>query len=224
MCSAGEEPWRALGLALEIVDRFQEDEKRNVRRPAGRAGRRQAPVLGITGNIGTGKSTITKILAEQGVHVIDADRVVHDLYADSSSSLVKAVVAEFGRAIVAPDGTLDRTALGRIVFDDAVALGKLETIVHPAVVAEVQKSHLTALSQHTPCAIEAIKLIESDLVGLLDAVWIVVATPELQRARLCAKGMSAQRSATANRSAGVTGGKDRALKAKARRVCARVFD
>ena len=154
-----------------------------------RAGRRQAPVLGITGNIGTGKSTITKILAEQGVHVIDADRVVHDLYADSSGSLVKAVVAEFGRGIVAPDGTLDRTALGRIVFDDAVALGKLETIVHPAVVAEVEKS-LNSTSQHTPCAIEAIKLIESDLVGLLDAVWIVEATPELQRARLCAKGMS----------------------------------
>ena len=149
---------------------------------------RQSPVIGITGNIGTGKSTVTKILAERGVYVIDADHVVHALYADPHSVLVEAVADEFGGSVLAQDGTLDRTALARIVFEDAAARGKLESLVHPAVVAAVQKE-LGGKSPQTPCAIEAIKLIESDLVTMLDAVWIVEATPELQRARLRAKGM-----------------------------------
>ena len=151
--------------------------------------RQQAPVIGITGNIGTGKSTVTKILAERGVHVIDADHVVHALYADPNSALVEAVAAKFGGSILAQDGTLDRAALGKLVFGDTSALGRLESLVHPAVVAEVQKV-LDGISLQTPCAIEAIKLIESDLVTMLDAVWIVVATPELQLARLFVKGMS----------------------------------
>ena len=155
-----------------------------------RAGRRrEAPVLGITGNIGTGKSTAAKFLADLGVNVIDADRVVHALYRDPDSALVRAVAAAFGEDIRAKDGSLDRAALGKVVFNDATALSKLETIVHPAVVAEVQKA-LDRTPVHVPCAIEAIKLIESDLVTMLDAVWIVVATPALQRDRLNAKGMS----------------------------------
>ncbi len=149
---------------------------------------RHSPVIGITGNIGTGKSTVTKILAERGVHVIDADHIVHALYADPHSALVEAVADEFGGSVLAQDGTLDRTALARVVFEDAAARGTLESLVHPAVVAEVQKE-LDGKSPQTACAIEAIKLIESDLVKMLDAVWIVEATPELQRARLRAKGM-----------------------------------
>ena len=149
---------------------------------------RPSPVIGITGNIGTGKSTVSKILAERGVHVIDADHVVHALYADPHSALVEAVADKFGGSVLAQDGTLDRTALGRVVFEDAAALGTLESLVHPAVVAEVQKE-LVKESPQKPCAIEAIKLIESDLVTMLDAVWIVEASPELQRARLRAKGM-----------------------------------
>ncbi|MDE2817649.1 MAG: dephospho-CoA kinase, partial [Chloroflexota bacterium] len=84
--------------------------------------RREAPVVGITGNIGTGKSTVAKFLAELGVHVVDADQVVHDLYRDSDSLLVQAVAAEFGGEVLAQDGSLDRAALGRVVFNDAAAL------------------------------------------------------------------------------------------------------
>ena len=154
------------------------------------AGRqREAPVVGITGNIGTGKSTVAGILADLGVHVIDADQVVHDLYRDPDSLLVRAVAAEFGVGVLAEDGTLERATLGEVAFNDAAALRKLEEIVHPAVVAEVQRE-LDRTPLHVPCAIEAIKLIESDLVMMLDAVWIVVATPELQRERLSAKGIS----------------------------------
>ncbi len=152
-------------------------------------GPRQASVVGITGNIGTGKSTVARILADLGVHVVDADQVVHALYRDPDSRLVRAVVAEFGEGILAGDGALDRATLGNVVFNDAAALEKLELLVHPAVVAAVEQE-LERTPAHISCAIEAIKLIESDLVKLLDAVWIVVATPELQRDRLNARGMS----------------------------------
>ena len=90
------------------------------------AGRREAPVIGITGNIGTGKSTVTEFLAALGVHVVDADQVVHRLYRDPHSALVQAVAAEFGGRVLAADGTLDRAALGRVVFNDAADLKKLE--------------------------------------------------------------------------------------------------
>ena len=149
---------------------------------------RRAPVIGITGNIGAGKSTVARILGERGVRVIDADRVVHDLYAAPDSALAAAVIAEFGSGIVAQDGSLDRAALGKIVFHEAAALSRLEKIVHPAVVAAVREA-LDGAAPQTPCAVEAIKLIESDLLTMLAAVWIVVAPAEAQLARLSAKGM-----------------------------------
>lgn len=151
--------------------------------------RREAPVIGITGNIGTGKSTVARHFAALGAHVVDADQVVHRLYRDPESALVRAVAAELGQEVLAQDGSLDRAALGKVVFSDAAALRKLESIVHPAVVAAVRQE-LERTPPHIPCAIEAIKLIESDLVMMLDVVWVVVATPELQRKRLSAKGMS----------------------------------
>lgn len=149
---------------------------------------RQAPVIGITGNIGAGKSAVAAVLSELGVHVIDADRVVHDLYAEPNGALVAVVAEAFGTGVLARDGTLDRAALGNKVFGDANALARLEALVHPAVVAEVQK-RLAEIAPQTPCAIEAIKLIESDLVMLLDAIWLVAAMPATQIARLRKKGM-----------------------------------
>lgn len=145
-------------------------------------------VIGITGNIATGKSTVASILSEGDVRVIDADQVVHELYTKPGSALVQAVAAEFGNGMLAGDGSVNRAALGEIVFSDARALERLEALVHPAVVSEVQ-SIVQAMPPGTPVAIEAIKLIESDLVAMLDAVWIVVATPALQLERLSAKGM-----------------------------------
>ena len=153
------------------------------------AAQRRGPVIGITGNIGVGKSTVAGLLAARGVRVIDADRVVHDLYADPNGALAQEIAAAFGPGVVAPGGALDRAALGRIVFNDAGALAALERLVHPAVVAEVERD-LRAVAPRAPVAIEAVKLIESDLAALLDAVWLVAAAPALQAARLRAKGMA----------------------------------
>ncbi len=157
--------------------------------PRSAAAQRRAPVIGITGNIGVGKSTVAGLLAARGVRVIDADRVVHDLYADPNGALAPAIAAAFGAGVVAPGGALDRAALGSIVFNDAGALAALERLVHPAVVAAVERD-VRAAAPRTPVAIEAVKLIESDLAALLDAVWLVTAAPAIQAARLRAKGMA----------------------------------
>ncbi len=155
----------------------------------GKARRRAGPIVGITGNIGAGKSTVAQMLAECGVHAIDADRVVHGLYDDPDGLLARAIAEEFGAAMLAADGAVDRAALGQAVFANAQALAKLERLVHPVVVAEIERV-VQAVAPATPIAIEAIKLIESDLVSLPDAIWLVVAEPAAQLRRLRERGMS----------------------------------
>src|SRR5829696_2977744 len=90
-------------------------------------------IIGLTGNIACGKSTVLDLLRERGAQVLDADRVTHDLQAPGQP-VYHAIVAEFGSGILsAPAGPIDRRALGAIVFADPAALRRLEQIVHPAV-------------------------------------------------------------------------------------------
>ena len=90
-------------------------------------------LIGLTGNIACGKSTVLDLLRERGAQVLDADRVTHELQAPGQP-VYHAIVAEFGPSILsAPDGPIDRRALGAIVFADPAALQRLEQIVHPAV-------------------------------------------------------------------------------------------
>ena len=138
-------------------------------------------VLGLTGNIASGKSTVTGILAEFGVRVIDADRLVHGLYR-SGTTTFRVVVDRFG-AEVAGVGQIDRAALGEIVFADPAAMADLEAIVHPAVAAKTLRL-LEAPSDAPATAIEAIKLVESEMVSLLDELWIVTASRDVRLRRL----------------------------------------
>src|SRR5262245_39444760 len=90
-------------------------------------------LIGLTGNIACGKSSVLAVLAELGAQVIDADRVTHELQ-QPGQPVYDAIVAEFGAGILAaPGGPIDRRALGSIVFADPAALRRLERIVHPAV-------------------------------------------------------------------------------------------
>jgi dephospho-CoA kinase len=90
-------------------------------------------LIGLTGNIACGKSTVLDLLRERGAQVLDADRVTHELQAPGQP-VYHAIVAEFGAGILAsPGGPIDRRALGAIVFADPAALRRLEQIVHPAV-------------------------------------------------------------------------------------------
>jgi dephospho-CoA kinase len=146
--------------------------------------------IGITGPIGCGKSTVSGWLAAWGAFVVDADAVARAVVEPGEPALAR-VVERFGDAVRAPDGTLDRAALARIVFADPVALGDLEAIVHPAVRPRVLAAIEAAETVGAPAVvIEAIKLVESGLAALCDETWLVTCTPDEQRARLAARGVA----------------------------------
>ncbi|MGO9581655.1 MAG: dephospho-CoA kinase [Acidimicrobiales bacterium] len=93
-------------------------------------------VVGLTGGIGSGKSTVAAMLAERGAVLIDADEVAREVVEPGRPAYAK-VVERFGAGVVAPDGSLDRPALAAVVFDDPAALADLEAVVHPEVRAEI---------------------------------------------------------------------------------------
>ncbi|MCO6452989.1 MAG: dephospho-CoA kinase [Caldilineales bacterium] len=139
-------------------------------------------IIGLTGNIGTGKTTVLRMLAERGAHVIDADEVAHRVM-DKDGSAYAAIVEAFGRGILAKDGSIDRQHLGRIVFDNPAKLGLLEQIVHPAVYDVIN----TEVEQTTASVIviEAIKLLEAGMASALcDQIWVVTSPQEEQVRRL----------------------------------------
>jgi dephospho-CoA kinase len=145
--------------------------------------------IGITGPIGCGKSTVAGWLAARGAFVVDADAVARAVVEPGEPALAR-VVERFGDAVRAPDGTLDRAALARIVFADPVALGDLEAIVHPAVRPRVLAAIEAAETVGAPAVvIEAIKLVESGLAALCDETWLVTCSPDEQRARLAGRGV-----------------------------------
>lgn len=145
-------------------------------------------VIGLTGNIGTGKSTLLRMLVDLGAEGIDADEVAHQVMAPGGAAYAPVVEA-FGPEIVTASGAIDRPKLATIVFDDSAALHRLESIVHPVVFAEIRRRLQHA--QQPVVVIEAIKLLESDWVRrLTDQIWVVVASETIQRERLIARGVS----------------------------------
>ena len=138
-------------------------------------------VIGLTGNIATGKSAVRTMLEELGAYGIDADALAHRVIARGAPGYAR-VVESFGERILNGDGQINRTRLGRIVFGDPEALRRLEEIVHPLVRQEVD---LLVRGAHQPVVvIEAIKLLESPLAREADAVWVTDAPPALQVERL----------------------------------------
>jgi dephospho-CoA kinase len=158
---------------------------------ASRRRRRRAVRIGLTGPIGCGKSTVAGWLAERGAAIVDADAVARSVTAPGQAAH-DAVVEAFGPAVRGPDGSLDRAALGAIVFADAARLRELEAIVHPAVrpalLAEVAAAEASGARI---VAIEAIKLVESGLAELCDETWLVTCDPADQAARLGGRGVPA---------------------------------
>lgn len=141
-------------------------------------------VIGLTGPIASGKSTVAEMLRQRGAEVIDADRVYRALLV-SGSDLWRRVVERFGPGIVGPDGEIDRAALAKIVFADRDALADLDRITHPAVVAEIRER--IARSNAPIAVIEAVKLVQSGLAGDVDALWFITANPETRLSRLMSR-------------------------------------
>ncbi len=145
-------------------------------------------VIGLTGNIGTGKSVVRRMLEHQGAYGIDADALGHRAIAKGAPGY-QQVIEMFGRWVVGPDGEINRARLGKVVFADKDALAILESIVHPLVVRAIDWTIQRATQP--VIVIEAIKLLEANLHTACDSVWVVIAPPEVQLARLVQKrGMS----------------------------------
>ena len=150
--------------------------------------------VGLTGGIGSGKSEVSRRLRDLGAVLIDADAVAREVVEPGTPGLA-AVVAEFGTAILRPDGTLDREGLGRIVFGDPDKLARLNAIVHPLVgeriaarMAEVERDHPDGVVVY-----DVPLLVENNLAGGYDVVLVVATSPETQLHRLVEqRGMTAE--------------------------------
>ena len=141
-------------------------------------------VIGLTGNIATGKSVVRKMLEHLGAYGIDADALSHRAIALGAPGYGPAV-EQFGKWILQPDGQIDRARLSRVVFADPEALSRLEAIIHPLVRQAVDV--LVRRSSHKVVVIEAIKLLESPLLAGCDSLWVTAAAPDTQLARLVQK-------------------------------------
>lgn len=145
-------------------------------------------VIGLTGNIATGKSVVRKMLEHLGAYGIDADALNHRAMAQGAPGY-QPILDTFGRWILAPDGQIDRSRLGRVVFSDPRALQRLESILHPLVRQAVDI--LIRRSKQQVIVLEAIKLLESPLRQGCDIIIVTCASPAVQLARLMQKrGMS----------------------------------
>jgi dephospho-CoA kinase len=135
--------------------------------------------IGLTGGIGSGKSTVSRILGELGAPIIDADKVGHAIYAPDGPAYSE-VVAAFGHRILASDGTIERSKLGPIVFSDPDALTRLNSIVHPKMFARMRDmiQELRAGGEQNPIIVEAAILIEANWQPLFDEIWLVTASKE----------------------------------------------
>ena len=144
--------------------------------------------IGVTGPIGCGKSQVARWLEELGARAVDADLVAREVAAPGTP-VHDAILARFGAAVTAPDGTVDRAALGRVVFADPPALRDLEALVHPAVrrriLAAIEDAEAAGVAA---IVVEAIKLVEGGLAAFCDEVWLVTCDPDAQRRRLAARG------------------------------------
>ncbi len=133
-------------------------------------------VIGLTGGIGSGKSTVSQLLSELGANVLDADKVGHQCYQPGTEAW-KDVVDAFGEGIVAPDGSIDRKKLGAIVFGDPEALIRLNQIMHPRMydmmADQIEECRLGGVEV---VVLEAAVLFEANWTPLVDEIWVTVAS------------------------------------------------
>ncbi|GAB5494683.1 MAG: hypothetical protein Phog2KO_48980 [Phototrophicaceae bacterium] len=138
-------------------------------------------VIGLTGNIATGKSVVRKMLQHSGAYTIDADQLAHQAMMPGAPAY-KPIVSTFGQFIVGADKRINRQMLGQMVFGNPEALKKLEAITHPIIRQAIDS--LIKRSKQRVIVIEAIKLLDGDLKDSVDSVWVVNASKASQYKRL----------------------------------------
>lgn len=137
-------------------------------------------IVGLTGGFGTGKSYVASVFRSLGAKVVDADKLAHAALKTGTAEHGK-VVAEFGSSILNPDGSIDRKALGRIVFQDKQNLGRLNRIVHPYVIGKIKASLKKA--KKGILIIDAALIFETGLEKLMHFVVVVKASRQKQISR-----------------------------------------
>lgn len=143
------------------------------------------PLIALTGGIASGKTTVASRLAELGADVISADELVRYVQRSGSPTLT-AIGKRFGLGVVAADGNLDRAALGRLVFDDAIARSDLEAVVHPAIGVEFREriGRITAEKPDAIIVYDIPLLVETNRAGEFDAVIVLMCDPLIRLERL----------------------------------------
>jgi dephospho-CoA kinase len=150
--------------------------------------------IGLTGGIGSGKSAVTAILRELGAPIVDADKVGHEVYRPEGPAYGE-LVAAFGEQVLAPDKTIDRRKLGRVVFADPAALKRLNSIVHPKIFVRMREmiAGMRAKGEKLPIVVEAAILVEANWQPLFSEIWLVIAPRDSVFSRLERdRGMNAE--------------------------------
>jgi dephospho-CoA kinase len=146
--------------------------------------------IGLTGGIGSGKSTVSRLLAGHGAVIVDADAIAREVVAPGTPGLA-AVVDAFGSGVLATDGSLDRPALAGVVFADPEARRRLDAIVHPLVRARAAEV-MAATSPDAVVVNDVPLLVETGQAGTYDLVLVVEADPATRVARLVQRGLTAE--------------------------------
>jgi dephospho-CoA kinase len=164
--------------------------------------------IGLTGGIGSGKSTVSRLLAARGAVIVDADRIAREVVEPGTPGLA-AVADAFGEQVLTAEGALDRPALAAVVFADAQARARLDGIVHPLV-----RARATELERAAPEGAVVVHdvplLVETGQAATYDLVLVVEADPELRVARLVERGLT-ESDARARIAAQATDGQRRAV-------------
>jgi dephospho-CoA kinase len=146
--------------------------------------------IGLTGGIGSGKSTVAALLAQHGARVVDADRIAREVLEPGTAGLA-AVVTEFGQDVVTADGALDRPALAALVFGDPAARARLDAVVHPLVRARA--AELVAAAPADAVVVQDVPLlVETGQAGSYDLVLVVETDLGTRVARLVERGLTAE--------------------------------
>ena len=140
-------------------------------------------IIGLTGGISSGKSTVSRFLAELGAVILDADKVGHEAF-KPDTELWREVVAAFGRQILKPGGEIDRHKLGETVFGNPHLLSRLNQIMHPGMYEMVKAQLEEYRQQGVKVVLEAPLLLEANWTSLVDEVWVTVASESTVLRRL----------------------------------------
>jgi dephospho-CoA kinase len=150
-------------------------------------GTRRPAVVGLTGGIGSGKSTVADRFVALGAALVDTDRIAHEITA-AGGAAIEAIRAAFGAAMITADGRMDRAAMRSRVFADPSARQRLESILHPMIRARTQQAIEAAIDAGAPYVLVAVPLlVESGQAGRYDRVLVVDCPPEVQVDRVMAR-------------------------------------